>query len=95
MSDFLLPSIEEATIQVVKSKDEKVPVEVIDIYDLWKNSGNESDKLDVKDWIPFFIKNMKQRFDIDLSRTASVLLVEQAVTKLNSIKKSCSPELGE
>lgn len=91
MSDFLLPSVEEATISIVKG-DVRVDIEVIDIYETWKNSGDQADKLDSKDWIPHFLKNMKDKFDVDLTRTASVLLVEQAVVKLNAIKKSCSPE---
>lgn len=94
MSEFLLPSIDEATITIV-SGDVRVSVEVIDIYETWKNSGSEADKLDIKDWIPHFVRNMQQKFDIELTRTAAVLLVEQAVVKLNAIKKSCSPELKQ
>lgn len=92
MSDFLLPSIEESTISIVK-EETKVDIEVIDIYDAWKDAGNEATKIDIKDWIPHFILKMKQKFDVDLTRTAAVLLVEQAVVKLNTIKKSCSPGL--
>lgn len=91
MSDFLLPNIDDATITIVKG-DDRINIEVIDIYEIWKNSGNEADKLDIKDWIPHFVRSMHQRFDVELTRTAAVLLVEQAVIKLNSIKKSCSPE---
>jgi len=91
MSDFLLPSVEEATISIVKG-EERTNIEVIDIYEYWKNAGNDADKVDSKDWIPFFMKNMKENFGIELTRTAAVLLVEQAVTKLTSIKNFCSPE---
>jgi hypothetical protein len=91
MSEFLLPSNEEAIITLTKT-DFSLNIEVIDIYDEWKKAGDSADKSDGKDWIPYFIKTMKEKFDVDLNRTSAVLLVEQAVVKLNAIKKSCSPE---
>jgi|688.fasta_scaffold01981_11 hypothetical protein len=91
MSDFLLPSVEEATLSIVQGEN-RTNIEVIDIYEFWKNAGNDADKLDSKDWIPHFMKNMKEKFDVELTRTASVLLVEQAVSKLTTIKNFCSPE---
>lgn len=94
MTAFLLPSNEESVITISKD-DLKVDIEVIDIYQEWKNAGSDSDKSDGKDWVPYFIKNMKEKYDIDINRTGAVLLVEQAVTKLTDIKKSCSPELKQ
>ena len=94
MSQFLLPSNEE-TIISIKAGDTVEDIEVIDIYDEWKKAGTDSDKSDAKDWIPYFIKTMKEKFNIDLNRTSAVLLVEKVVSKLTDIKKSCSPELKQ
>lgn len=91
MSQFLLPTTEESVITIIKGEF-ALEMEVIDIYDEWKKAGTDSDKSDGKDWIPYFIKAMKEKYDISLTRTGAVLLVEQAVVKLNAIKKSCSPE---
>ena len=92
MSQFLLPSNEECVINVGVDSTNTEPIEVIDIYDAWKKAGTDSEKSDGKDWIPYFIKAMKEKFDLNLNRTSAVLLVEQAVSKLTTIKKSCSPE---
>ena len=91
MSEFLLPSQEESVITIVKG-DVKIDIEIIDIYDEWKTSDTDSKKSDGKDWIPYFVKAMKEKFDIELTRTSAVLLVEKAVAKLTEIKKFCSPE---
>lgn len=94
MSQFLLPNNEDSIINIKKG-DFSIEIEVIDLYDLWKDSGKESDKADAKDWIPYFVKAMKEKYDVDLNRTSAVLLIELVVTKLTDIKKSCSPELKQ
>jgi hypothetical protein len=91
MIDFFLPNKETTTINLKATDGSAVQVEVIDVIELFQEAKMEADRSGVKEWLPYFVKAIK-KFDVEISKTAAVMLVELATSELVKLKKSCSPE---
>ena len=94
MINFLLPPPDDTKISVKASDGSSVEIEVIDVVETFKLVREEADKLGTEDWLSLFVRSM-QKYNLQLDRTSSVLLIEVAVSELAKIKKSSSPEVEQ
>jgi hypothetical protein len=88
MADFFIPSEEETTINM-HNGDVQVKVDISHVQELLATAYDEAEKIGAS-WTDHFSVLFKKYYDINLSRTAAMMLVSQSKEMFDALKKSSS-----
>ena len=90
MADFFVPSEEDTTINV-HDGDAQIKVDISHINEMLVHAYDEAEKTG-SSWQDHFAVLFQANCGVRLSRTASVLLVNQSKEMVDALKKSYSPQ---